>query len=212
MLLLFTFDDPSSGSRTTENRPWPTSFTWPISSEATWATSFDSRRASTNRSFIQTSSSSCCSPYTLRVAAGSRRIGSSCRIGVARPAIRDNKRPISRSTLPACSASATSFVRRASVLDVPSLEVVLELVFASVEVPPGRRVPVREIREGLEVRHSLRSDVGQVGFEGIRPERMLRNLAGGEGPLGSSWGHEPDEPPEQVNVLSVAQDNTRSRF
>src|SRR5256886_11874028 len=165
MLLLFTFDDPSKGSRTTEKRPLPTSFTSPISSDATWDTSFDSRRASTNRSFIQTSSSSCCSPYTLRVAAGSRRIGSSCRIGVARPANRDNRRPRSRSTFPACSASGTSFGRRASVLDVPSLEVVLELVFASVEVPPGRRVPVGEILEGLEGLHSLRPDVAHLGLQ-----------------------------------------------
>src|SRR2546430_604690 len=210
MLLLFTFDDPSRGSRTSENRPWPTSFTWPISSEATWATSFDSRRASTNRSFIQTSSSSCCSPYTLRVAAGSRRIGSSCRIGVARPAIRDNKRPRSRSTLPACSASGTSLVRRASVLDVPSLEVVLEFLFASVEVPPGRRVPMREIRQGLEVCHSLRPDVGHLGFEGVLPERILPDRTARQEPRGPSVAREPDEPPEHIEVRSRAQDDPRN--
>jgi len=41
MLLLFTFDEPSSGSRTTENRPRPSDFTAPISSDATCETSFE---------------------------------------------------------------------------------------------------------------------------------------------------------------------------
>src|SRR5438445_5311152 len=205
MLLLFTFDDPSSGSRTTENRPWPTSFTWPISSEATWATSFDSRRASTNRSFIQTSSSSCCSPYTLRVAAGSRRIGSSCRIGVVRPANRDNRRPRSRSTFPACSASGTSFGRRASVLDVPSLEVVLELLFAAVEIPPRTRVPVGQVRQGLEVLHSLRADVGHLRLEGLLPERVLPDRAAREEPGRTSLAGELHEPAEHVEVRACTQ-------
>src|SRR5947208_4293272 len=205
MLLLFTFDDPSKGSRTTEKRPLPTSFTSPISSDATWDTSFDSRRASTNRSFIQTSSSSCCSPYTLRVAAGSRRIGSSCRIGVARPANRDNRRPRSRSTFPTCSASGTSFGRRASVLDVPSLEVVLEFLFASVEVPPRTRVPVGEVRQRLEVLHSLSAHEGHLRLEGFLPERVLPDRAAREEPGGPALAGDLDEPAEHVEVRARAQ-------
>src|SRR5438132_9177540 len=205
MLLLFTFDDPSKGSRTTEKRPRPTSFTSPISSDATWDTSFDSRRASTNRSFIQTSSSSCCSPYTFRVAAGSRRIGSSCRIGVARAANRDNRRPRSRSTFPACSASGTSFGRRASVLDVPSLEVVLEFLFASVEVPPRTRVPVGEVRQRLEVLHSLSAHEGHLRLEGFLPERVLPDRAAREEPGGASLTCELHEPAEHVEVRACTQ-------
>src|SRR5437870_1685130 len=205
MLLLFTFDDPSKGSRTTEKRPLPTSFTSPISSDATWDTSFDSRRASTNRSFIQTSSSSCCSPYTLRVAAGSRRIGSSCRIGVARPANRDNRRPRSRSTFPACSASGTSFGRRASVLDVPSLEVVLEFLFASVEVPPRTRVPVGEVRQRQEVLHSLSAHEGHLRLEGFLPERVLPDRAAREEPGGPALAGELHESAEHVEVRARAQ-------
>src|SRR2546427_130725 len=166
MLLLFTFDEPSSGSRTTEKRPRPRSFTSPISSEATWETSFEPRHASRKRSFIQTSSSSCSSPYTFRVAAESLRIGSSRRIRLTRPANRDNKRPRSRSTFPACSASVTFVPRRPSVLDVPSLEVVLQLVSSAVEVPPRPRVSVGEVREGLEIPHSLRPDVLHLRREG----------------------------------------------
>src|SRR5437016_1310899 len=209
MLLLFTFDDPSKGSRTTEKRPLPTSFTSPISSDATWDTSFDSRRASTNRSFIQTSSSSCCSPYTLRVAAGSRRIGSSCRIGVARPANRDNRRPRSRSTFPACSASGTSFGRRASVLDVPSLEVVLELLFAAVEIPPRTRVAVGQVRQGLEVLHSLRADVGHLRLEGLLPERVLPDRAAREEPGRTSLARQFHKSPEHVEVRARAQHDPR---
>src|SRR6266480_2988130 len=205
MLLLCTFDDPSKGSRTTEKRPRPTSFTSPISSDATWDTSFDSRRASTNRSFIQTSSSSCCSPYTFRVAAGSRRIGSSCRIGVARPENRDNRRPRSRSTFPACSASGTSFGRRASVLDVPSLEVVLEFLFASVEVPPRTRVPVGEVRQRLEVLHSLSAHEGHLRLEGFLPECILPDRAAREEPRGASLTCELHEPAEHVEVRARAQ-------
>src|SRR5256712_9282663 len=149
MLLLFTFDEPSSGSRTTEKRPRPRSFTSPISSEATWETSFEPRHASTKRPFRQTSGSGCSSPYPFRVAAESLRIGSSRRIRLTRPANRDNKRPRSRSTFPACSASVTFVPRPPSVLDVPSLEVVLQLVFSDVEVPPRQRASVGEVREGL---------------------------------------------------------------
>src|SRR3989449_6139183 len=179
MLLLRTFDEPSSGSRTTEKRPRPRSFTSPISSEATWATRFDSRHASTNRSFIQTWSWSCCPRYTLRLAAGSRRIGSSRRIRVTSPANRDNSRLRSRSTFPACSASVTSRRRGASVLDVPSLEVVLQLLFSSVEVPPRTGVPVGEVRERLEIPRSLRPDVlhlrrERLLAEGVLPDRAAR--------------------------------------
>src|SRR6266571_3741333 len=177
MLLLLTFDEPSSGSRTTEKRPRPTSFTSPISSEATWATRFDSRHASTKRSFIQTSSSSCCSPYTLRLAAGSLRIGSSRRMRVTSPANRDNSRPRSRSTFPACSASRTSRRRRPSVLDVPSLEVVLQLLFSPVEVPPRTAVPVGEVRERLEIPHSLRPHIFHLRRERLLSERILPSRA-----------------------------------
>src|SRR5437016_10195526 len=205
MLLLFTFEDPSRGSRTTENRPRPTSFTSPISSEATWATSFDPRRASTNRSFIQTSSSSCCSPYTLRVEAGSRRTGSSCRMRVARPAIADNRRPRSRSTFPAWSASAVPLDRLASVLDVPSLEVVLDFVVASIECAPWTRVPVGQVRQRLEVLHSLRADVGHLRLEGFLPERVLPDRASREEPGRTSLAREFHEPAEHVEVRASAQ-------
>src|SRR5947209_18258377 len=173
MLLRRTFDEPSSGSRTTEKRPRPRSFTSPISSEATWATSFDPRHASTKRSFIQTSSSSCCSPYAFRVAAGSLRIGSSCRIRLTRPANRDSRRPRSRSTFPACSASVTSVPRRPSVLDVPSLEVVLQLLFSAVEVPPRTRVPVGEVREGLGIVPSLGPNGLHLGPQLFIPEPVV---------------------------------------
>src|SRR5213594_1875657 len=200
MLLLRTFDEPSSGSRTTEKRPRPRSFTSPISSEATWATRFDSRHASTKRSFIQTSSSSCCSPYTLRLAAGSRRIGSSRRIRVTSPANRDNSRPRSRSTFPACSASVTSRRRPPSVLDVPSLEVVLQLLFSSVEVPPRTGMLVGEIRERLEIPHSLRPDVFHLCRERLLPEGVLPDRAAREEPGGPAVARDLDEPPEHVEV------------
>src|SRR2546428_8906993 len=205
MLLLFTFDEPSSGSRTTEKRPRPRSFTSPISSEATWETSFEPRHASTKRSFIQTSSSSCSSPYTFRVAAESLRIGSSRRIRLTRPANRDNKRPRSRSTFPACSASVTFVPRRPSVLDVPSLEVVLQLVSSAVEVPPRPRVSVGEVREGLEIPHSLRPDVLHLRREGLLPERVMPDRAAGEEPGGPAVAGDLDEPPEHVEVGAGAQ-------
>src|SRR5436309_1824713 len=205
MLLLFTFEDPSRGSRTTENRPRPTSFTSPISSEATWATSFDPRRASTNRSFIQTSSSSCCSPYTLRVEAGSRRTGSSCRMRVARPAIADNRRPRSRSTFLAWSATAVPLDRRASVLDVPSLEVVLDFVLASIEVPPWTRVPVGQVRQRLEVLHSLRADVGHLRLEAFLPERVLPDRASREEPGVAPLTRALDDASKHVEVRARAQ-------
>src|SRR5881296_450580 len=205
MLLLRTFDEPSSGSRTTENRPLPTSFTSPISSEATWATRFDSRHASTKRSFIQTSSSSCCSPYTLRLAAGSLRVGSSRRIRVTSPANRDNSRPRSRSTFPACSASVTSRRRPPSVLDVPSLEVVLQLLFSSVEVPPRTGMLVGEIRERLEIPHSLRPDVFHLCRERLLPEGVLPDRAAREEPGGPAVARDLDEPPEHVEVGPGAQ-------
>src|SRR5256712_9217066 len=205
MLLLFTFDEPSSGSRTTEKRPRPRSFTSPISSEATWETSFESRHASTKRSFIQTSSSSCSSPYTVRVAAESLRIGSSLRIRLTRPANRDNKRPRSRSTFPACSASVTFVPRRPSVLDVPSLEVVLQLVFSAVEVPPRTSMPLGEVRERLEVPHSLRPDVLHLRRERLLPERILPDRAAREEPGGPATARDLDESPEHVEVGPGAQ-------
>src|SRR2546425_5917546 len=205
MLLLLTFDEPSSGSRTTEKRPRPTSFTSPISSDATWATRFDSRHASTKRSFIQTSNSSCCSPYTLRLAAGSLRIGSSRLIRVTSPANRDKRRPRSRSTFPACSASVTSRRRRPSVLDVPSLEVVLQLLFSPVEVPPRTGVPVGEVRERLEIPHSLRPDVFHLRRERPLPERVLPDRAAGEDPGGPAVARDLDESLEHVEVGPCAQ-------
>src|SRR5437899_1509954 len=180
ILLLFTFDEPSSGSRTTEKRPRPTSFTWPISSDATCATSFDARSASTNRSFIQTSSSSCCSPYTLRVVAGSRRTGNSLRIRGARPATRSRRRPRSGSNPPAWWASDTAGAGRLPLLDVPSLEVVLEFFLPSVEVPPGSGKPVGEVREDLEILHALGPDVGELLVERLLPERVLPDRAARE--------------------------------
>src|SRR5947199_7881703 len=184
MLLLFTFEEPSSGSRTTENRPRPSSLTAPISSEATWDTSLDAFSASTKRSFIQTSSSSCCSPYTFRVAAGSRRIGSSPRIRVVSPAIRASNRDRSRSAPAACSASVTSVPRPSSVLAVPPFEVVLELLLAAVEVPPRAGVAVGEVREDLEVLHALAVDVGHLGLERLLAEGVLPDRAACEKPVG----------------------------
>src|SRR5947209_10633072 len=211
MLLLRTFDEPSSGSRTTEKRPRPRSFTSPISSEATWETRFDSRHASTKRSFIQTSSSSCCSPYTFRVAAGSRRIGSSRRIRLTRPANRDSRRPRSRSTFPACSASVTSVPRRPSVLDVPSLEVVLQLLFSAVEVPPRTRVPVGEVREGPEVLHSLRPDILHLRHERLLPERIFPDGPAREEPGRPALARALDEPPEDGKICARAEDDPRHR-
>src|SRR5437879_7740831 len=205
MLLLRTFDEPSSGSRTTEKRPRPRSFTSPIAAEATGATSFDSRHASTKSSFIQTSSSSCCSPYTFRVAAGSLRIGSSRRIRLTRPANRDSRRPRSRSTFPACSASETSVPRRPSVLDVPSLEVVLQLLFSAVEVPPRAGVSVGEVREGLEVLHSLRPDILHLRRERLFPERVFPDRPAREEPGGPALAGALDEPPENGKICARAQ-------
>src|SRR5438876_4345862 len=205
MLLLFTFEDLSIGSTTTENRPRPTSFTSPISSEATWATSFDPRSASTNSSFIQTSSSSCLSPFTLRVEAGSRRTGSSCRMPVARPAIADNRRPRSRSTSLVWSATAVPFGGRASVLDVPSLEVLLDFLLASIEIPPPTRVPVGQVRQRLEVLHSLRADVGHLRLERLLSERVLPDRAAREKPGGAPLARALDESSKHVEVRARAQ-------
>src|SRR5688572_26707693 len=176
MLLLFTFEEPSRGSRTTEKRSRPTSFTSPISSEATWATRFDFLNSSTSRSFIHTSSSSCCSPYTFRVVAGSLRIGSSRRTREARPANRPSRTDRSPSNLAACSARVATVLVPSSVLSVPSFEMVLELLLAAVEVPPRSRILLREIRENPEVLHALRLHVrhlrGEVLLlEGVLPDR-----------------------------------------
>src|SRR5256886_3762844 len=205
MLLLRTFDERSSGSRATENGPRPTSFPSPTSPEAAWATRFASRHASTKRSSIQTSSSSCCSAYTWRLAAGSLRVGSSRRIRVTSPANRDNSRPRSRSTFPACSASVTSRRRPPSVLDVPSLEVVLQLLFSSVEVPPRTGMLVGEIRERLEIPHSLRPDVFHVCRERLLREGVLPDRAAREEPGGPAVARDLDEPPEHVEVGPGAQ-------
>src|SRR2546430_7746762 len=169
MLLLFTFEEPSSGSRTTEKRPRPTAFAWPISADATCATSFDARSASTNRSFIQMSSSSCCSPYTLRVVAGSRRTGNSLRIRGARPATRSRRRPRSGSNPPACWASDTAGAGRLPFLYVPSLQVVLEVFLPSLEIPPRTGEPGGEGREDLENLHALGPDVGELLVERLLP-------------------------------------------
>src|SRR2546428_7214841 len=208
MLLLFTFDEPSSGSRTTEKRPRPTSFTWPISSDATCATSFDARSASTNRSFIQTSSSSCCSPYTLRVVAGFRRTGSSLRIRGASPATRSRRRPRSGSNPPAWWASETE-ARRFSVLDVPSLEVVLEFFLPSIEVPPGTGEPVGEIREDLEILHALGPDVGELLVERLLSERVLPDRAAREESGGAALARDLHESSEDLEVGARAQHDPR---
>src|SRR2546426_1756403 len=209
MLLLFTFDEPSSGSRTTEKRPRPTSFTWPISSDATCATSFDARSASTNRSFIQTSSSSCCSPYTLRVLAGSRRTGNSLRIRGARPATRSRRRPRSGSNPPACWASDTAGAGRLPLLDVPSLEVVLEFFLPSVEVPPGTGEPVSEVREDLEILPALGPDVGELLVERLLPERVLPDRAAREESGGAALARDLHESSEDLEVGARAQHDPR---
>src|SRR6266568_2188573 len=199
VLLLLTFEEPSRGSRTIENRPPPTRWTSPISSEATCETSFESRKARTKRSFIHTSSSSCCSPYTLRVAAGSLRTGSSRRIRVARPANRENRRPRSRSALPACCASVTPAFGPPLVADVPSLELIQEFLLAAVEVPPRSCVAMGEVREDLEILHALRSHVRELRLEaflaeGVLPDRATREEAGRAALAGEF--HEVPEDPE----------------
>src|SRR5947209_6603125 len=209
MLLLFTFEEPSSGSRTMEKRPRPTSFTWPISSDATCATSFESRSASTNRSFIQTSSSSCCSPYTLRVVAGSRRTGSSLRIRGTSPATRSRRRPRSGSNPPACCAIETEGARRFSVLDVPSLEVVLEFFLPSIEVPPGTGEPVSEVREGLEILHALGPDVGELLVERLLAERVLPDRAAREESGCAALARDLHESSEDLEVGARAQHDPR---
>src|SRR5439155_853158 len=157
------------------------------------------------RSFIQTSSSSCCSPYAFRVAAGSLRIGSSRRIRLTRPANRHSRRPRSRSTFPECSASETSVPRRPSVLDVPSLEVVLQVLFSAVEVPPRAGVSVGEVREGLEVLHSLRPNVLHLCHERLLPERVFPDRPARDEPGRPALARAPDEPPEDVEVGPRAQ-------
>src|SRR3989449_2731557 len=209
MLLLFTFEEPSSGSRTTEKRPRPTSFTRPISSDATCATSFESRSASTNRSFIQMSSSSCCSPYRLRVVAGSRRTGNSFRIRGASPATRSRRRPRSGSNPPACCAIDTEGARRFSVLDVPSLEVVLEFFLPSIEVPPGTGEPVGEVCEGLEILHALGPDVGELLLERLLPERVLPDRAAREESGGAALARDLHESSEHFEVRARAQHDPR---
>src|SRR2546427_7413683 len=209
MLLLFTFEEPSTGSRTTEKRPRPTSFTWPISSDATCATSFESRSASTNRSFIQMSSSSCCSPYTLRVVAGSRRTGNSLRIRGARPRTRSRRRPVPGSNFPGCWASDTAGAGRLPVLDVPSLEVVLEFFLPSIEVPPGSGKAVGEVREDLEILHALGPDVGELLVERLLPERVLPDRAAREESGGAALARDLHESPEDFEVGARAQHDPR---
>src|SRR5712691_2226517 len=209
MLLLFTFEEPSSGSRTTEKRPRPTSFTVPISSDATCATSFESRSASTNRSFIQTSSSSCCSPYTLRVVAGSLRMGNSFRIRGARPATRSRRRPRSGSNPPACWTSETEGARRFSILDVPSLEVVLEFFLPPIEVPPGTGEPVGEVGEDLEILHALGPDVGELLRERLLSERVFPDRAAREESGGAAVASQLHESPKDVEVGARAQHDPR---
>src|SRR5213594_2853475 len=209
MLLLRTFDDPSRGSRTMEKRPRPTSFTSPISSEATWETSLVSRIASTKRSFIQMSSSSCRSPYTFRVAAGSRRTGSSRRIRVARAAKVESSRDRSTSTFAAWSASRTSVRCPPSVLRVPSLEVVPELLPPAIEFPPGPRVCVGDVGEDLEVLHALGPDVRHLPLERLLLEGVLPDRTAGEEAGGPAPARHVDEPPEDVEVGARAQHDPR---
>src|SRR3989475_1964280 len=209
MLLLFTFEEPSSGSRTTEKRPRPTSFTWPISSDATCASSFESRSAYTNRSFIQMSSSRCCSPYTLRVVAGSRRTGNSLRIRGARPRTRSRRRPRSGSNFPAWWAIETAGARRLPLLDVPSLEVVLEFFLPSVEVPPGSGKPVGEVREDLEILHALGPDGGELPVERLLPERVLPDRAAREETGGAALARDLHESPEHFEVRARAEHDPR---
>src|SRR5439155_1384473 len=95
--------------------------------------------------------------------------------------------------------------RLASVLDVPSLEVVLDFVLASIEFPPWTRVPVGQVRQRLEVLHSLRADVGHLRLEGFLPERVLPDRASREEPGGAPLARALDESSKHVEVRARAQ-------
>src|SRR2546427_85931 len=94
-----------------------------------------------------------------------------------------------------------------SVLHVPAIEVVLELLLPAVEVPPGPRILMSEVGEGLEVLHALRSDVGELLLqgcllEGILPDRAARKEAGGPAAAG-----EVDELVEDAEIRPRAEDD-----
>src|SRR5437879_9404194 len=176
---------------------------------ARFATALGASKVVANRSFIQTSSSSCCSPYTLRVLAGSRRTGNSLRIRGARPATRSRGWPRSGSNPPACWASDTAGAGRLPLLDVPSLEVVLEFFPPSVEVPPGSGKPVGEVREDLEILHALGPDVGELLVERLLPERVLPDRAAREESGGAALARDLHESPEDFEVGARAQHDPR---
>src|SRR5207245_9183004 len=103
--------------------------------------------------------------------------GNARRIRGARPAPRSRRRPRSGSNFPACWASDTAGAGRLPLLDVPSLEVVLEFFLPSVEVPPGTGEPVGEVREDLEILHALGTDVGGMLDARLLAARVLRDRA-----------------------------------
>src|SRR6266571_9470890 len=167
------------------------------------------RNALTNTSFIQTSSASCCSPYAFRVAAGSRRIGNSRRIRVESTEKPEKSRPRSRSSWPACCATVTSPERPPSVRGVPSLEVIAELFLPAIEVPPGARVLVGQVREDLEVLDRLRADVLHLPLERLLAERILPDRAPREEAGCPALAGELDEASEDREVGAGAEDDPR---
>src|SRR5205823_13816107 len=156
-----------------------------------------------------TSSSSCCSPYTLRVAAGSLRIGSSRRMRVASPANPVSRRARSRSAFAAWSASVTSVPRPSSVLRVPAFEVVAELLLATVEVPPRLRMLVRQVREVLEVPHPLGLDIRELFLKRLLLERVLPDRASSEEARGAAAAGQVHEPLEDIEVGPGAEYDPR---
>src|SRR5436309_4264031 len=118
-----------------------------------------------------------------------------------------SNRDRSRSTFAACSASVTSVPRPSSVLDVPSVEVVLDLLLAAVEVPPRAGVAVGEVREDLEVLHALALDVGHLALERLLAEGVLPDGPAREEAGGPALASDLDEPAEHVEIGARAEDD-----
>src|SRR5207247_11130890 len=89
----------------------------------------------------------------------------------------EKSRPRPRSNRPACCVNGTTAGPPPSVRGVPSLEVIAELFLPAIEVPPGARVLVGQVREGLEVLHRLRADVLHLPLERRVAERVLPDRA-----------------------------------
>src|SRR5436853_2351422 len=120
-----------------------------------------------------------------------------------------SNRDRSRSAFAACSASVTSVPRPSSVLAVPPFEVVLELLLAAVEVPPCAGVAVGEVREDLEVLHTLALDVGHLSLERLLAEGVLPDGAAREEAGGPALAGDLDEPTEHVEIGARAEDDPR---